>query len=158
MVQQFGAHIGVVEAAERAAHVELQQLEAGVVDVHVGPGLPRHLTAPAAQDGRDLDVVHPDRPGEGGEVTAEQPVREIDQRAAHRLHVGVQLLLLLVPEEQRPGEIAALVVRVQPVVPRQSPDQFRGRDAAALQLVQVQRRQLVMISQHQRSEASRPPA
>jgi hypothetical protein len=139
VLQQAADQVGIVDAAERAAHIVFQQPETGVVDVHVRPGQGRRGGRPAAHDGGHLNLGHPDRARERGQVPAVELARQAQQRGAQVRQVRLELLALVLAEEQRPGQVAAAVKGVKQH--RWGADQLAGREAAPLELVEIQRGQ-----------------
>jgi hypothetical protein len=138
VLQQSLRHVRVVDAADRAAHVQLEQPETALVDVQVRPGERGGLGITAAQDGRYLDVGHPGGAGERGQVAPVEPGGQADQRGAQVRQVGLELIALFGAEEERPGEVPALVQRPEELrFQLFAPDQLAGGNAASLDLVKV---------------------
>jgi len=71
---------GIVEAAEVAAHVQLDQLEAVGVLVQVGAGHPAGHHTAAADHHRNLRANQPDCARTGLDVAAEEPARHLQDR------------------------------------------------------------------------------
>src|ERR1019366_450143 len=101
------------------------------------PGLPGHRRAPAAQDRRDLDRRRAGGARERARVAAEEQVGEADQRSTQILQVGVQLVALRVPDEQRPGQVPAEVEAVEQAGLRHSAAQLTGASALPADLFEV---------------------
>ena len=139
MLEQRPAHVGALHAADRAAKVELEQAEAGLIGVQVGAGKPADRSAPAAQGGRDLVVTRTHGSREGLEIAAEQPVWQAHHRRVDHRKVRVELLALRLADEQRPGQIPPVVDGVQQLRSRQRAEQIAGLGAPSPYLVQIQR-------------------